>query len=236
MTIKINTYADMPELSKTVSVDILSKLAASLTKNGKASLMLSGGSTPQGTYTLLGESNFIWDNVDIAMVDDRWVEQTDTGSNAAMIYKNILSKQNVHSKFYPLKTKSDTLEEGCEVANIKYHKIFRPFTCLILGMGLDGHTASWFPEAEGIQEALNPRSSKIIVPVRPQRSNVTGDYLERATLTLSAVNEAQNIYLLISGQEKLDLFNSVLANADSKLPIRAAIDTLGRRLTVFWSP
>lgn len=236
MTIKINTYSNMQALSETVSIDIMSKLAVALTRNGKASLMLSGGSTPRETYTLIGQSNFVWHNVDVGLVDDRWVGPTSPGSNAAMIHQNFLSKTNVHTKFHPLKTASDDLEVGCEVVNLMYHKIYRPFTCLVLGMGLDGHTASWFPQAEGIEEALNPRSSKIVVPVRPKQSEVTGDYLERATLTLSAVNEAKNVYLLITGQKKLDLFNRVLAEPNSELPIRAAIDTLGARLNVFWAP
>lgn len=235
MTLKINTYANMRDLSQSVSGLILSKLESSLSMTGKASLMLSGGSTPQQTYMLLGKSNFDWQNVDVGLVDDRWVGHSSSGSNAGLIDKCFLSKPNVHTKFHPLKTASDDLEKGCEVANLKYHKLFRPFTCLLLGMGLDGHTASWFPEAMGIQEALNPRSSKLVVPVRPQRSDVTGDYLERATLTLSAVNEAKNVYLLISGQEKLDLFNLVLADPESNFPIRAAIDTLGARLKVFWT-
>lgn len=236
MTLKINSYDDMYELSKAVSVLILSKLVASLNAAGKASLMLSGGSTPRETYASIGKEKIAWENVDIGMVDDRWVGQLSPGSNAAMIHQSLLSKPNVQTKFHPLKTASDNLEMGCEVANLKYHKIYRPYTCLVLGMGLDGHTASWFPQAEGIEEALNPRSSKIVVPVRPKQSDVTGDYLERATLTLSAVNEAKNVYLLISGQKKLDLFNRVLAEPNSELPIRAAIDTLGARLNVFWAP
>lgn len=236
MTVKINIYANMNALSEAVSIKIMTDLANSLTKNGKASLMLSGGSTPKETYSFLGKSNFIWHHVDVGLVDERWVEHTSPGSNTAMLHQSFLSKPNVYPKFYPLKSTSDDLEKGCEIANLQYCDIFRPYTNIVLGMGLDGHTASWFPNAIGIQEALNPVTSNIVVPVRPQKSDVTGDYLERATLTLSAVNDSENVYLLISGQAKIDLFERILAEPKSKLPIRAAIDTLGDRLNVFWAP
>lgn len=236
MTIKINSFGNMGALSRRVSVNIMSDLVHSLTINGKASLMLSGGSTPKETYERLGQSNFTWSNVDIGLVDDRWVEQTSAGSNAAMINQCFLSQAKVRPKFYPLKSSFHDLEKGCEVANQEYDDLFCPYSCVVLGMGLDGHTASWFEGARGIEEALNPYSLKTVVPVRPKKSDVTGDYLERATLTLSAINKAQNVYLLISGQDKLDLFTRVLTQPQSILPIRAAIDTLGERLNVFWTP
>lgn len=236
MTIEIQKLSDMEELSRTVSERIILDVRKSLKTNVRASIMLSGGSTPRMTYEALGKSVFDWRKVNVGLVDDRWVDESSPGSNAAMIRECFVDRANFPPRLFPLKNQDASLERGCEASNLSYFKIQRPFSSVTLGMGMDGHTASWFPNAVGIDRALNPRSSKLVVPVRPHPSEVTGEYLERATLTLSAVSEARNIYLLLSGQNKLDLFTDVLDDPDSSLPIRKTTDVLGNKLTVFWAP
>jgi len=64
---------------------------------------------------------------------------------------------------------------------------------------------------------------------------VTGAYLQRVTLTVSALARAKQVLLLLSGAEKRALIGSILDDPHSQLPMRAVIDTLGDRLTILYA-
>lgn len=103
-------------------------------------------------------------------------------------------------------------------------------------MGVDGHTASWFPSAAGVDEALDAQSEKLVVPVRPKPSGGTGDYLERGTFTLSALRDSGPILLMLSGHKKMSVYLDIVADPSSDVPIRKLIDAYGKRLTIYWAP
>jgi len=223
-------------LSDVVAQTLAFILGKSISENGHASLLLSGGSTPRGAYERLGQAALNWDQVHIGLVDDRWVDETDPGSNAAMIRSTLLKGRAINADFHPLTTEHKDLEAGCLLSNYTYADLIQPYSIAVLGMGPDGHTASWFPDALGLSEALDPNSDKIVVPVRPKQSKVTGDYLERATLTLAALSKAKTVLLLITGPVKRRVYQDALNDPSSDLPIRKAIDAFGDRLTVYWAP
>lgn len=96
-------------MSQTVNKALNFILLKCLLENNRASLMLSGGSTPIETYQLLSEMPVRWQEVDIGLVDDRWVDETDPGSNAAMIRQTLLRNRALKARFHPLKIQFDPL-------------------------------------------------------------------------------------------------------------------------------
>lgn len=231
-----HTFRSAEEMSQIIAKTLQYMLKTSIRDNGGASLLLSGGSTPRETYEALGNTILPWDLVSIGLVDDRWVDEADPGSNAAMIRTTLLKTQATKAGFFPLKTAHHDLEAGCLLSNYTYADLIQPYSIAVLGMGPDGHTASWFTDALGLNEALDPHSDKIVVPVRPKPTKVTGDYLERATLSLSALSKAKTVLLLITGPLKRRVYQDALKDPSSELPIRKAIDAFGDRLTVYWAP
>ena len=96
----------------------------------------------------------------------------------------------------------------------------KPFDAVILGMGEDGHTASWFPRAFGLDRALG--SDDRVCAVRAEKSAVTGDEVDRMTLTLSAIRDATVIVLAIAGESKrLAFANASEAGPVEAMPVRA---------------
>jgi 6-phosphogluconolactonase len=220
-----------------VATDMISeKLLLDCRANGQASLMLSGGSTPGPIYQNLAKRDLPWADIQVGLVDDRWVDEDDTGSNARLIRKTLLSDRAVNAQFFPMKTSHQSAHAAQKSLNEIYGNIVQPYSVTILGMGPDGHTASWFPEADGLSDALDPQNGQYVQSIIAKQSEVTGDYLERMTLTLAAVSKSSMALLLISGQTKLDVFESAASDANSEYPVRAVIDALGDRLTVFYSP
>ena len=198
---------------------ILSALENALQTKGDASLFLSGGSTPGPIYQRLSETVFPWEKVNIGLVDDRWVNETDKGSNAALIRGTLLQSAAKSAKFTPLKTLHKTAIQGQAEAEQNYHSLLNSPSIALLGMGTDGHVCSWFPEAKGLAEAIDSKSMNKVQAIQAISSNVTGAYLERISLTLSALQTFKEILLLISGEQKKSILEGAIAFKSTHLPV-----------------
>ena len=223
---------DLVDLAATI---IAARLQDDINETNTASLMVSGGSTPGPIYEKLASKTLPWDKIKIGLVDERWVDEDDNGSNAAFIRRTLLQNHAAKADFIPMKTSHAKAISGQTTVEVLYQKIPKPYSAVVLGMGADGHTASWFPEAGGLELALSMRNTKTIQAITANPSDVTGQYLERMTLTCSALNNCKLAILLVTGTEKRSVLQMAIGGR-SNLPVRAAIDALGDRLIVLWAP
>jgi len=76
--------ATVEDWAERITADIANRLAASLERRKRASLLVSGGSTPAPIYARLQKEDLDWANIDIALVDERWVEPDHPASNARL--------------------------------------------------------------------------------------------------------------------------------------------------------
>ena len=178
--------------------------------NGRFTLSLAGGSTPEALYRLLSSEEYSrkipWDKVHLFWGDERCVPSDHSDSNYRMVRETLLSvidipPENVH------RIKGELGEAGAA----DYEKILRmsfnmdapAFPCfdlILLGMGADGHTASLFPGTSVLSE------EKIWV------RNVYVENLKsmRITLTPPVINSAAEILILVSGEGKAPALKEVL--------------------------
>jgi len=216
-----------------IATDIVcARLLEDINTSGQASLMVSGGSTPAPLYKSLSTQDISWGKVQVALVDERWVDENDNGSNTNFVRKSLLQNKAGQAEFIPMKTRHSEIEKAQPHVETAYQKIPRPYSAIVLGMGLDGHTASWFPGAEGLPQALDPKNKNLVQAITAKPSDVTGAYLQRMSLTRSAVENCTLALLLITGAQKKKVFMQALEDPKSPLPIRTAIDALGERLIV----
>lgn len=182
-------------------------------KRGVARLAISGGSTPQTTFKLLADpagpfANTIpWDKLQLFWVDERCVGPDSPESNYGVARELLLSK-------VPLPAENVFRIEGeldPEVAASKYESVLRnvmklegaetpAFDSVTLGMGPDGHTASLFPETEG----LNEMGRLVIANHVPQKD------VWRVTLTWPVINHASEVVFEADGAGKADVLAEVL--------------------------
>lgn len=228
-------FPDRGALFTAVMRDLLGAITRALVDNKRARLALSGGSTPGEIYRAVGLTPQPWTAITLALVDERWVGADDKASNERLLRECFAPGLAQGARLEPMKTAAATPREAVSDVGARYAPL-RPFDLILLGMGADGHTASWFPHAEGLAEALDPPGNSSVAAVRAVGSAVAGSHVERMTLTRPAVVEAGRLMLLIVGEDKRAAYQRALEpGPETDMPVRALLHR-GAPLTVYWAP
>ena len=148
--LKENIFTDKAQLESTLAEEISQKLKQEINNNGEATLLVSGGSTPKKLYEILSNTEIDWNNVSIGLIDERFVATDTDESNELLIKNTLLKNKAADAKFIGLVFSIKDYEENLNIAISKNTPFYKSITCSILGMGLDGHTASLFPNSEEV--------------------------------------------------------------------------------------
>lgn len=211
-------------------------LSRSIAHSGKASFMVSGGTTPGRMFGLLSEEALDWKNVTVGLVDERWVDPDHPGSNEKTVREKLLKGAASGARFLPMKTDDADPSSAVVSRAAAYTPYVSPVSCVLLGMGPDGHTASWFPGSIGLEQAMYPKDGAVIAAIDAGNTPVAGDYRHRMTLTAGPICTAEAGILLIFGEDKRDALDHALTGDEKLFPVRRAIEGLGRRLSIIWAP
>ncbi|MEH6410085.1 MAG: 6-phosphogluconolactonase [Hyphomonas sp.] len=211
-------------------------LEAAIEDSGRASFLVSGGSTPILLFDRLANTELAWDRVTVGLVDERWVSPVDAGSNERLVRHHLLTGKAGAAGFVPMKTDAPTASKAVADRAMAYKPHCDPIDLILLGMGNDGHTASWFPGSKGLKNAMHAQADVAVAAVDATGCPVAGSMPHRLTLTGPAIVDSDAAILLMFGADKRDVFEAALKSDPAEKPIRFAVDGLGPRLTVIWAP
>ena len=209
---------------------IEARLEDALSRRGKATLFCSGGSTPGPIYDSLSTINLDWSRITVGLADERWVDEDHEGSNAALVRRTLLKDKAEAATFLPMKTAHDSPFGAEATLEESYGGPASVVDVLVLGMGEDGHTLSWFANAKGLGAATDRGALLSVAPIEAPKSKVTGPVTSRMTLTYPVVARARSVILLMSGDKKKSVFEAANPAHPVSLMRRAA----GKALTVFY--
>jgi 6-phosphogluconolactonase len=222
-------------LTAELSATLEQSLRDGIVNDGRAVLIVSGGSSPAPAYKHLSTLALDWQHIDVAMVDERWIAPSHEKSNEAFIKSTLLQNFGAAANFVTMKNEAISAEQGVEACENTYAALKRPFDVTILGMGPDGHTASLFPNAQGLEHGLT--TDQLVCGINAIQSDVTGSITERMTLTLSAIAQSKVVKLLISGEEKLAVYKQAKAGGNvNDMPLRAVLNHPNINIEVYWAP
>ncbi|QRK12563.1 6-phosphogluconolactonase [Archangium violaceum] len=178
------------------------ELRAALAGGGRASLALSGGSTPGPVYRELATRDVPWERVDFYFVDERFVPPDHPESNYLLAEEALFKPLGVPPP-HIFRMQGERTDR--EQAASDYEKLLPPvLDVVVLGMGEDGHTASLFPGHSALQE----KERRVLAVVGPKPPPW------RMTLTLPVLQSARKVLGLVSGAGKRDMVRRVLAGED----------------------
>lgn len=216
-------FASREAMAERLADVIEAVLARALAERGSAALAVSGGRAPAGLYGALSRRRLDWGHVSAVLVDERWVPPGVEGSNETFVHGSLARNEATGLNLIGLWSNAPSPAVGLPAAAARLSRIAESFDAVVLGMGVDGHTASWFPHAAGLSEALREEGVRLAA-VKARPSAVAGAHLERITLTLDALKDARFICLLMNGAEKRATFEKALKEGPVEaMPVRAIL-------------
>lgn len=228
-----HSFTDCHALAVALAERVAECLDSAITERGHALLAVSGGTTPAHFFDRLSRANLDWSKVQVTLVDERWVPETDERSNARLVRTRLLQHGAAAASFVPLYSPAATPEVAQPKLDRCIEALPLPFDAVILGMGLDGHTASFFPGGDHLREALDPSTDTAVLPMR-----APGAGEPRITLSLATLLRTHALFVQIEGEAK----RQVIADAQLGLgvgasyPIRAVLDQTAVPVAVYWCP
>lgn len=224
-------FRDKQALADSLADQVAADLAAAVKSRGAATLAVSGGSTPARFFAALSSRDAVqWDRVTVTLVDERWVYETSERSNARLVKATLLQGRAASARFVPLYQGGATPDAAAIARTNAALAAMGPLDVAILGMGNDGHTASFFPGGDTLAEALTADGPAIAI-------NAPGAGEPRVTLTLKRLLAARALYLHIEGEEKVETLERAEAEGPVEaMPVRAVLRQTQTPLTIFWCP
>ncbi|PTE11314.1 6-phosphogluconolactonase [Mesorhizobium helmanticense] len=225
-----NGFADRPQLAAALAGHVAGRLTKAIAERGTGLLAVSGGTTPAKFLAALSKIPIAWDRVTVTLVDERFVPASSPRSNAGLVAANFLQNAAAAATFVPLYHEAAGIETAAASDDAALQSLPWPLDVVVLGMGTDGHTASFFPDADDLAKLLDPSSTRIVLPVRAASAGEP-----RLTLSLARIVAAGFIALHIEGEDKRTAFEGAMGPGARK-PIRAVIDAAPKTVEVFWAP
>jgi 6-phosphogluconolactonase len=230
--VELKRFSSAQALQTQVASDIGAQLTRAIADRGETALLVSGGHSPARLFEQLRKQALDWSRVSIALVDERWVEPTEAGSNERMVREALLREGAAAARFFGLKNPAPSPELGAAAAWKALAPMPRPVDVTVLGMGDDGHTASLFAGSPNLKTALDPKAPEGYIgmysPTAPHA---------RLSLNLSALLNSRRVLIFLLGETKWRTYNAACAPGPvEEMPVRAVLRQERVPVEVVWAP
>ena len=203
-------------------------VAKRLDNNGDASIVVSGGTSPQQCMAALANAPLDWSRVQVLLSDERWVPADHEDSNEKLVRETLLVGPAAAAQFLPVYAAGVSPEERCDELQDPLPVL--PFSCSLIGIGTDGHFASLFPDAEQLKSGLDVESGRLYMPITTAASPHP-----RISMTLAAISRSDEVALLFFGDEKLDVYKQAKVSTNG-YPLSRLLRQKRAPVRLFWAP
>ncbi len=223
-----HAFASRRQASIAVADRVATLVSARLANDDHTTFVVSGGSTPGQCFSLLSNKPIDWQNVQVALSDERWVPSDHNESNERLVRNRLLKNSATAGEVLSIYDAAVSAAERCDVLQGAFPK--RGFACCMVGMGGDGHFASLFPEADGLKVGLDPDSMLFYISVRTAASPHP-----RVSMTLAALLQSDEIILFFFGDEKFAVYEQAKSSG-SEIPVAYLLAQERTPVHVYWAP
>lgn len=212
----LHEYPDRELMMMALADRIAAQLADALRGKERVTLCVPGGTTPGPIFDTLSDVALDWDRVVVFLSDERWVPEDHERSNARLVRQRLLRNRAAAATFLPLHADAPQPEDVIDdlARAIEPHL---PIDVLLLGMGADMHTASLFPGADRLSDALAD-DAPVLVPMR-----APGAPEPRVTLSAPVLAGAMHAHVVITGQDKREALERALKLPPQEAPVAVVL-------------
>lgn len=194
-----------------VADELVACVQEAISDHGSCSLVLAGGRTPGAIYRMLAipprVTEIEWEKLRLYFSDERWVPRDHIQSNFRMVDETLLArltepKPQVFAVNVDLSSPQEAAQAYAET--VRQHekqddKGNPVFDIVMLGVGVDGHTASILPGSKVLE------AKGTVAHAVPY-----GQDTFRVTLSPDALFSAKRILFIASGDHKAEIMKAVV--------------------------
>lgn len=218
-------------LAGALAFHVADSLRRAVRNRGRAVLAVSGGTTPAKLFEALSRERLDWTKVAVTLVDERFVPPSSERSNERLVREKLLRNEAQLARFVALYSAADSAAEAAQRAEPGVALLGPRLDAAILGMGSDGHTASFFPDAPNLDALTDSAQPRRVMPVEAPSAGEP-----RITLTMPLLAGAGYLALHIEGEGKKQLLEKALAQTAPRLPIARVFDAASKPIDTYWAP
>jgi 6-phosphogluconolactonase len=212
---------DPPALAEAAARAIVDAATEAVTARGRFTIALAGGATPRATYERLAVAPYRdrmpWDRTFVFFGDERAVGPDHVDSNYRMAHDALLSSVPIPAtQVFRIHGEAGDPETAATEYARTLASVFKTrrgeiprLDLVLLGLGVDGHTASLFPGSPVLKEVFRTvaavHAAAAIIP-------------QRLTMTFPILDAAARVIFLVTGAEKAKAVKAALSDHAAGLP------------------
>jgi 6-phosphogluconolactonase len=212
---------DPPALAEAAARAIVDAAMEAVATRGRFTIALAGGATPRATYERLAAAPYRdrmpWDRTFVFFGDERAVGPDHPDSNYRMAHAALLSAVPIPpAQVFRIHGEAGDTEAAASEYARTLASVFETrrselprLDLVLLGLGVDGHTASLFPGSPVLKEVF-----RTVAAVHAAAASIP----QRLTMTYPILNAAARVIFLITGAEKAKMVKAALSERATGLP------------------
>ncbi len=205
---EINIFLDAETVAREAAKVIAAEARSTVAARRKFVLAVSGGKTPWQMLRALAGESVPWTQVQVVQVDERIAPAGHADRNLTHLRESLAHAPLRAEQIHAMPVEETNLEAAANYAKTLAQLAGAPpvLDLVHLGLGADGHTASLVP-GDAAMDVTNRDVA------------LTGIYQQRRrmTLTYPLINRARKILWVVTGAEKVEMLNRLLAG-DVSIP------------------
>lgn len=222
---KLREYPDRDMMMIDLADQLAGEINAALMTHDRVSFAVPGGTTPGPVFDTLSAVDLDWARVHVLLTDERWVPETSERSNTRLVRQRLLTGKAAKAQFLGFYREGQEPEAALDAVGAELSALL-PLSVLVLGMGADMHTASIFPGADRLLDALSDQAPPLMALRAP------GAPEPRVTLTAPVLKGALATHIVITGADKRRVVEEAAAIDD---PERSPVCLVLKTATVHWA-
>lgn len=222
----LSLHRTTDEAAAWLSASVASLLDNAVRQRGAGWLVVSGGQSPALVYQHLSRTALPWNRITVSLADERLVPIQHVDRNEVMIRRTLLQGPASMARWLPLADDTGDPEKSLATAAQSLATQALPPNVMILGMGLDGHSLSWFPDAPETAMLMSSEGPKVGL-CSPSKAP-----WQRITLGSPLVLRCPHVFLWLGSEDKTRCYFSLDATPEPAFPVINLARGLGEAMTI----